>query len=97
MSFQEPEQSELWSTEKAAAGGAEGGAEGGAGSDQRFMGGAPLSPPPPLVMPGTMMASPPMFSQAAALSSPIAEQTQKKHSNASDDAKVRLLHYSEPL
>ncbi|XP_050694860.1 unconventional myosin-XV-like isoform X6 [Eriocheir sinensis] len=90
VSFQEPEQSELWSTEKAAAGGAEGGAEGGAGSDQRFMGGAPLSPPPPLVMPGTMMASPPMFSQAAALSSPIAEQTQKKHSNASDDAK--MLH-----
>lgn len=94
VSFQEPEQSELWSTEKAAAGGAEGGAGGG---DQRFMGGAPLSPPPPLVMPGSMMASPPMFSQAAALSSPVAEQSQKKHSNASDDAKVWFFCYSSCL
>lgn len=85
VSFQEPEQSELWSTEKA--GTAEGGAEGAQGGASRASK-PPMSPPPPLVMMGP--GSPiPMFSQAAALSSPIGEQTTKKNSNASDDAKVR--------
>lgn len=84
VSFQEPEQSELWSTEKA--GSAEGGREGAQGGSQ-VPSGPPLSPPPPLVMlsPGN---SGPMFSQAAALSSPVLEQSSKKISNASDDAKV---------
>lgn len=84
MSFQEPEQSELWSTEKA--GSAEGGKEGAQGGSQRPS--VPsMSPPPPLVMlsPGS---SAPMFSQAAALSSPVQDQSSKKTSNASDDAKV---------
>ncbi|XP_071526723.1 unconventional myosin-XV isoform X1 [Panulirus ornatus] len=84
VSFQEPEQSELWSTEKA--GTAEGGAEGAQGGATRASR-PPMSPPPPLVMMGP--GSPiPMFSQAAALSSPLGEQTTKKNSNASDDAKM---------
>lgn len=84
VSFQEPEQSELWSTEKA--GSAEGGKEGAQGGSQRPS--VPsMSPPPPLVMlsPGS---SAPMFSQAAALSSPVQDQSSKKTSNASDDAKM---------
>ena len=46
----------------------------------------PVSPPPPLAMLDTS-ASGPVFSQAAALSSPVPDQSRKLH-NASEDPRV---------
>ncbi|KAK7069817.1 hypothetical protein SK128_026614 [Halocaridina rubra] len=87
VSFQEPDHSELWSTEKSGEGGAEGGPSRG-----RFPG--PVSPPPPLAMLDTS-SSGPVFSQAAALSSPVPEQS-KKSSSASEDAKM-VHEYNQGL
>ncbi|XP_064096637.1 unconventional myosin-XV-like isoform X2 [Macrobrachium nipponense] len=83
VSFQEPEHSELWSTEKNESG-ADGATAGMGASRGGFHG--PMSPPPPLAMLDTS-ASGPVFSQAAALSSPVPEQL-KKLSSSSEDAKM---------
>ncbi|XP_064096638.1 unconventional myosin-XV-like isoform X3 [Macrobrachium nipponense] len=92
VSFQEPEHSELWSTEKNESG-ADGATAGMGASRGGFHG--PMSPPPPLAMLDTS-ASGPVFSQAAALSSPVPEQL-KKLSSSSEDAKQMIHEYHHGL